>query len=150
MTSPLQLAQVGPASRERLAAATAYEAGKLADRETAQQCRAQGICLMPVVAESFSGWGATAQKVFNVIARASAARSGESVGVATSRLYEGLNIRIMRAKRALSLSPGCPGGALKLCEALGVSPRRRFRTESPRPLPQRLARASKAPLGHAP
>ena len=49
-----------------------------------------------------------------------------------------------------ALSPGCPGVALKICEAQGVSPRRRFRTGSPRPLPQRLARASWDLLGHAP
>ena len=48
------------------------------------------------------------------------------------------------------LSPGCPWVALKICEAQGVSPRRRFRTGSQRPSPQRLARASRDPLGHAP
>ena len=50
-----------------------------------------------MVAESFGGWGPVAQKAYNVIARASAARSGLGVGVATSRLYVGLNTNIMRA-----------------------------------------------------
>ena len=97
VTSPLQLAHVGAAARAPLAAATAYEAHKRADRKTAERCAAHGITLMPIVAESLGGWGPCAQKAFNVIARASAARSGASVGVATSRLYEGLSTKIMRA-----------------------------------------------------
>ena len=50
----------------------------------------------------------------------------------------------------LALSPGCPGWDVIFCGAQGLSPRRRFRTGSPRPSPQRLARASWDLLGHAP
>ena len=80
-----------------MAAAISYEAQKRADRNTAERCAAHGITLMPIVAESLGGWGPCAQKVFNTIARASAARSGASVGVETSRLYEGLSTKLMRA-----------------------------------------------------
>ena len=97
VTSPLQQAQVNEAAHTQLAAAVAYEGVKLADRDTARRCAAMGITLMPAIAESFSGWGPVAQKAFNVIARASATRSGLSVGVTTSRLYEGLSTIVMRA-----------------------------------------------------
>ena len=97
VTSPLQLTQLGPAARGQLSAAMAYEAHKLGDRDTAARCAAMGITLYPVVAESFAGWGPTAQAVFKVIAGASAARSGLSIGVVTSQFYEGLSTRIMRA-----------------------------------------------------
>ena len=102
ITSPTQLSEVGPSSRKQLAAAEAYEKRKLEDRDTAARCAALGIKLEPVIVESFSGVGPMAQKVFKVIARASALRTGLPVGVATSRLYEGLSTRIMRANaRAL-------------------------------------------------
>ena len=97
ITSPLQLSQVGVAARTQLSAAAEYEARKREDRDTARQCAAQGISLVPTVAENFSGWGSDAQKAFNIIARASAARPGLSLGITTSRLYEGLSARIMRA-----------------------------------------------------
>ena len=97
VTSPLRQSQLHESAGTQLAAAAAYEVEKLTDRNTAEQCAAHGITLLPVVAESFGGWGATAHKVFNVIARASAARTGISVGLATTRFYEGLSTKIMRA-----------------------------------------------------
>ena len=61
-----------------------------------------GIQLIPVVAESFGRWGPRAQHALSVIARASAMRSGTTVGLANTRLYEGLSSIIMRASaRAL-------------------------------------------------
>ena len=97
ITSPLQLSQVGEAARTQLAAATAYEARKLSDRDTARRCAAHGISLVPMVAESLGGWGPRAQKAINIIARAAAACSGHTVGISTARIYEGLSTRIMRA-----------------------------------------------------
>ena len=102
MTSPMQLATLGTASRTQLSAAMEYEAEKLSNRETADRCTTLGIQFIPVVAESFSGWGPKAQEALGVIARASASRTGTTVGLATTYLYEGLSTIIMRANaRAL-------------------------------------------------
>ena len=107
VTSPLQLAELGNASRTQLSAAMNYEAHKLADRNTASRCAAFGIQLIPVVAESFGGWGPRAQHALGVIARVSATRSGTTVGMATTRMYEGLSSIIMRANaRALLARAG--------------------------------------------
>ena len=65
VTSPLQLSRVGVAAKTQLAAATAYEAQKLSDRDSAQRCEAQGIALVPMVAESLAGWGTQAQKAMS-------------------------------------------------------------------------------------
>ena len=87
----------GGAARTQLSAAVSYEAEQLADRNTARRCTEQGIQLFPIIAESFGGGGPRAQTAFNVIARASATRVGQSVGLATIHLYEGLSTIIMRA-----------------------------------------------------
>ena len=52
---------------------------------------------MPMVAESFGGWGPAAQKAFKVICTASADRTGDDKSVATSQFYEGLGIQLARA-----------------------------------------------------
>ena len=107
VTSPLQLAELGNASQTQLPATVNYEADKLADRDTASRCAALGIELIPVVAESFGGWGPRAQQALKVIARASATRSGTTLGIATTRMYEGLSNIIMRANaRALLARSG--------------------------------------------
>ena len=97
ITSPLQASVVTAAANTQLAAATAYEERKRMDRETAARCNAQGIELIPMVVESFGGWGRAAQEAFKVLARARAARSGQSVSMATSQLYQGLSVKLMRA-----------------------------------------------------
>ena len=102
VTSPLQASMVTAAAHTVLAAAAAYEERKRVDRDTAARCNAQGIELIPMVVESFGGWGRAAQEAFRVLARARAARSGQSVSMATSQLYQGLSIKLMRANaRAL-------------------------------------------------
>ena len=63
-----------------------------------------GIQLIPVIAESFSGWGPKAQDALGVIAKASATRSGLSLGVVTSKFYEGLSSIIMRANARAMLA----------------------------------------------
>ena len=108
ITSPVQLAEIGNAARSQLSAAIQYEATKLSDRDTASQCAALGLQLIPIVAESFSGWGPRAQDALATIARASATRSGTAVGTATTRMYEGLSTIIMRANaRALLARVQC-------------------------------------------
>ena len=97
ITSPLQMAEVAAAAQRQLAAATAYEERKRSDRATAEKCAAHGIQLIPMVAESLGGWGLEAQRAYKFIAQAQAAKSGLSMGVCFSRLYEGLSSKLMRA-----------------------------------------------------
>ncbi|CAK0823258.1 unnamed protein product, partial [Prorocentrum cordatum] len=72
-----QSAVQGAAARQ-LSAATSYEAAELADSDTVLRCEQLGIRLVPMVAESFGGWGAMAQDVFRSLIHARAARSGET------------------------------------------------------------------------
>jgi len=97
VTSPLQHATVHEAAGRTLAAAARYEHHKLDDRDTAAKCQAWGVRLVPMVAESFGGWGAMAQKAFKVICAASANHTGDDNSLATSQFYEGLGIKLARA-----------------------------------------------------
>jgi len=114
VTCPMKLQGQREAAAAPLAAAKAYEAQKLADRETARLCAAEGIRLVPAVAETLGGWGPDAQAAFKVLARAWAARSGQSAAEATNALYEGLAVRLQRANarailaRVGSASPAMP------------------------------------------
>ena len=102
VTSPLRQSEVQTAAKRQLSAATAYEGAKLADRDTCARCEQHGIRLVPVVAESFGGWGGMAQDLFRTLIHARAARSGETVSSVTTSLYTGLSIILMRANaRAL-------------------------------------------------
>ena len=85
------------AASSTLAAAAQYEQHKLDDRDTAAKCREWGVRLVPMVAESFGGWGMAAQKAFKVICAAKAVRSGDDNSQATSQFYEGLSIKLARA-----------------------------------------------------
>ena len=76
VTSPLQASALTDAARGRLAAAAAYEERKRLDRAPADRCAAQGIELVPMIVESFGGWGKAAQQALKVVARAKAARTG--------------------------------------------------------------------------
>jgi hypothetical protein len=97
VTSPLQLATLRMAADSTLAAAAQYEQHKCDDRDTAAKCREWGVRLVPMVAESFGGWGMAAQKAFKVICAAKAERSGDNTSQATSQFYEGLGIKLARA-----------------------------------------------------
>lgn len=97
VTSPFRQAVVAEAAKQTLVAAKSYEAHKLADRETATLCAAQGLRLMPMVAEVTGGWGPDAQTVVAFLARAAALRSGAPVALATNQLYEALAVRLQRA-----------------------------------------------------
>ena len=97
VTSPLQMGNVAAAAGRQLAVAEEYEQRKRSDRGTAERCRGQGYAFLPMIAESFGGWGPEAQKALGVIAHARALRHGVSQGKAVSELYEGLSTKIMRA-----------------------------------------------------
>ena len=106
VTSPLQASMVTQAAQEPLAAAAAYEQMKRDDRNTQQLCSERGLQLIPMVVESFGGWGASGEKALKVIAHALAARRGMEVSSVASELYRGLGIIIMRA-HARSLLTRC-------------------------------------------
>lgn len=57
VTSPLQVATLHETASSTLAATAWYELHKLDDRDTAAKCRAWGVRLIPMVAESFWGVG---------------------------------------------------------------------------------------------
>ena len=125
VTSPLQLATLHEAARSTLAAAAQYEQHKLDDRDTAAKCRAWGVRLVPMVAESFGGWGVAAQKAFKFICAARAERTGDNNSLATSQFYEGLGIKLARASaRSLlarvALATPDVGGSGAISRALGA------------------------------
>ena len=102
VTSPLRQSEVQGAAARQLSAATSYEGKKLADRDTGARCEQFGLRLVPMVVESFGGWGTMAQNVFRTLIHARAALSGESVSNVTTSFYSGLSITLMRANaRAL-------------------------------------------------
>lgn len=97
VTCPLQQSMQLDASRRSLAAAMDYEAHKLEDRDTSQRCRALGVKLVPILAETLGGWGPAAQEFFRVLARASAHAAGVGESTATNQLYQALGVRLQRA-----------------------------------------------------
>ncbi|CAE8634142.1 unnamed protein product [Polarella glacialis] len=72
-------------------------AHKLADRDTANLCQAQGSGLIPMVVETLGGWGPAAQAFFKVLARSIAERTGVPDSMAVSQLYQSFGIRLQRA-----------------------------------------------------
>ncbi|CAJ1400846.1 unnamed protein product [Effrenium voratum] len=57
----------------------------------------QGLPFLPIVAEgSGGGWGPTAQKVFAVLGRALAARSGDLAAIETDRLGQVMSFTLQR------------------------------------------------------
>ena len=115
VTSPQQQLEVQAASETQLCAATLYDARKLADRDTASECRRHGCHLAPMVVESYGGWGQIAQDNFKFLAHARAARTGESVSDISRILYSGLSITLMRAnaRSLLARVPADDGCAVK-------------------------------------
>ncbi len=105
------------ASQTELAAATAYEATKFADRDTGQRCRDHGVRLVPMVAESLGGWGIEAQKAFKVIGRSLSATTGTPHGTVVAQLYEKLSVMIMRAAARSSLARAADAAAAPFCPA---------------------------------
>ena len=104
VTCPLQAALLAETAQHSLAAARSYEAHKLEDRRTAQQCSAAGLTLVPMVVETLGGWGPAAQQFFRNLARATAERQGLDPSVATSQLYESMGIKLQRANARAVLS----------------------------------------------
>ena len=61
VVSPLQRRYLVRAGAISLAAAEAYADRKAERQECERECRARGITFIPIVVESFGGWGAEAQ-----------------------------------------------------------------------------------------
>ena len=81
-----------------------------------------GFKLVPVVAESYSGWGRQPQEAFKWLAHAHTSRTCKSVSQATLEFYSSLSIHLMRANaRALLARVAVPGAELGCgCRARGV------------------------------
>ena len=67
------------------------------DRGTAAKCQQFGLKLVPMVVESFGGWGLQAQEAFKVIAGELASQQGSSFGKTLDHMYQGLSIKLMQA-----------------------------------------------------
>ena len=104
VTSPLRGAVLRDAAETTLASAEAYAESKLSDRDTAARCARQGIRLVPMVVEALGGWCKDAQAVMGQLASAHAATSGVHVGIATSRLYENVAVKLQKANAKAILS----------------------------------------------
>jgi hypothetical protein len=85
------------AAKNCLAAAKAYENEKFNDRGTQEKCAREGITLVPVVAETFGGWGPVATNFFRRLLHLAAERQGQSVSSLSAQLYQGLAVRLQRA-----------------------------------------------------
>ena len=115
VTSPMQQSVLASAAETQLAAASEYEQRKYNDRDTAAKCQRFGLKLVPMVVESFGGWGQQAQETFKGIASELAAQQGGSVGKTSDQMYQGFSIILMRAN-ARALLTRVAGAGL---EALG-------------------------------
>ena len=104
VTCPLQANTRQAAADRPLVAAMAYEAAKLADRDTAARCVAQGIKLIPMVVETFGGWGPAARAVLGTLAHTTAQSTGIPHSIATCQLYEALGVRLQRANARAIIS----------------------------------------------
>ncbi len=104
VTCPLQATLLAESAQHPLAAARSYEAHKMEDRRTAQQCAAAGLTLVPMVAETLGGWGPAAQNFFRNLAKAAADRQGIDASIASCQIYESMGIRLQRANARAVLS----------------------------------------------
>ena len=79
-----------------LVTAEAYADVKAERDDCEIKCREQGISFQPVVAETFGGWCAGAQRVFAAIARARALRAGLGELESIELLYQQLAVTLQR------------------------------------------------------
>ena len=99
-----QAALLMESARHPLAAARSYEAHKMQDLRTAQQCSAARLTLVPMVAETLGGWGQAAQNFFCNLSGATTERLGLDPSVASSQLYESMGIKLQIANARAVLS----------------------------------------------
>ena len=102
-TAPQRQETLGTASRQALAAATAYAGTKMAHLQTAEVCRSQGIRFTPLVAETTGAWEPQSAAFLKRVARAVAAREGSDAAQLEGQLVQELSVtaRACRARAVL-------------------------------------------------
>ena len=103
ITAPQRQESLALASRQAGAATEAYARHKELHLQMSAACEAQGVKLVPMVAECSGAWDAGAVKILHHVARAVATRTGEDSASCTSLLLQQLDvtIRSYRARAAL-------------------------------------------------
>ena len=99
ITAPQRQEVVGQAAVSALAAASQYAAKKASHLNTANLCAQQGVCFVPLVAESTGAWDREAGHILLQISRSAAARTGEDAGVLHGDLLQELCV-LTRSHRA--------------------------------------------------
>lgn len=85
------------------AAAALYAGRKRTFLDTEADCERQGMCFVPMVAESSGGWHADALKTLMGIARAQSARSGQRVAQVLEVYLQRTSVCIRRANAIATL-----------------------------------------------
>jgi hypothetical protein len=98
IVSPQRQGIVAQAAVTAGAAASAYASHKRSHLQTEEECAAQGVAFLPLVAETSGGWGADGLKVLRRLAKASAAKAGGDESAAVGQLLQRLCVTIRRAK----------------------------------------------------
>jgi len=72
--------------------------------QSAEACRVQGVCFIPMVAESTGAWDTDPMIVLKYVAQAVAAQSGEDPTISSSLLLQelGVAIRSFRAREGVA------------------------------------------------
>ena len=102
-TAPQRQETLGAASRQALAAATAYADTKAAHLRTFEMCRTQGVVFFPLVAETTAAWDPKSAAFLKRVARAVAAREGTDAAQLEGQLLQELSTtaRSFRARAVL-------------------------------------------------
>ena len=79
-----------------------------------EDCRAQGIAFLPMVAESFGGWHNVAEREVKKLGAALARHTGQEEGEAISHLWGRLGILLQRGNAAILANrvPALPGAVI--------------------------------------
>ena len=70
-------------------------------RGAEEECRAQGIAFLPLVAESFGGWHNVADREVKKLGSALARHTGQEEGEAISHLWQRLGVLLQRGNAAM-------------------------------------------------
>ena len=109
VTSGMRLGSLAQTAANGQHAVAEYEVKKCSHQNTLASCGAEGLQLLPIVAEACGGgWGPIALQTFKAIATAVAARSNEPAGVEYDRLLQCLSVALQRenARAVLRRVPG--------------------------------------------
>ena len=96
-SSPVQRRYLRSAGMLSLAAAERYADAKAERHDCESACRERGITFIPIIAESFGGWGHEAQRVLKCVTEARAARTGLSAAQSLEYAYQQLAIIMWRS-----------------------------------------------------